>query len=151
MKFFRTSLAAAGIVGLALSGATAGTPDYKIVDGGIPTSLTGEAGDAAKGQETMTNRKLGNCLACHAVSELSNLPFHGEVGPPLDGVADRYTEAQLRLLLVNAKAVFEGTIMPAFHKTDGYNRPLDKFAGKPILTAAQVEDVLAYLKTLKEQ
>ena len=69
----------------------------------------------------------------------------------MDGVADRYEEAQLRLLVVNAKAVFEDTIMPGFHTTAGLNRVADKFKDKPILTAEQVEDVLAFLQTLKEE
>ncbi|AXS40480.1 sulfur oxidation c-type cytochrome SoxX [Breoghania sp. L-A4] len=151
MKILRTSLAAAGVLALSLVAAQAGKPAYEIVDGGIAVSLTGKPGDPAAGKVTLADRKLGNCLACHVVSDLSDLPFHGEVAPPLDGVADRYDEAQLRLLLVDSKKVFEGTIMPAFYKSEGFNRPLDKFEGKSILTADQVEDVLAYLLTLKEQ
>jgi len=76
--------------------------------------------------------------------------FHGEVGPPMDGVADRWTEAELRGIVTNSKMMFEGTIMPAFYVDSGYTRPLDDFAGKSILTAQQVEDVVAYLMTLKE-
>ncbi|MEL6479950.1 MAG: c-type cytochrome, partial [Pseudomonadota bacterium] len=72
-------------------------------------------------------------------------------GPPLDGVADRWSEAELRAIIVNSKAVFgDHTIMPAFYRTTGFNRTLEKFAGKTILSAQQVEDVVAYLKTLKE-
>jgi sulfur-oxidizing protein SoxX len=96
------------------------------------------------------NRKQGNCLACHVNSEMSEQTFHGAVGPVLDGVADRWTAAELRGMLVNSKKVFEGTIMPAFYKDSGYNRTLKKFVGKTILKAQQVEDVLAYLQTLKE-
>ena len=124
---------------------------YEIVDGGIPASLTGKPGDPAAGEEAMLNRKLGNCLACHAVTKLKSHPFHGEIGPALDGVADRYSEAQLRLILVNAKQVFDNTMMPAFYKSEGFTRVMDSFAGKSILTAKQVEDVLAYLHTFKEE
>ena len=81
---------------------------------------------------------------------MSEQTFHGAVGPVLDGVADRWTAAELRGMLVNSKKVFEGTIMPAFYKDNGYNRILKKFEGKTILKAQQVEDVLAYLQTLKE-
>lgn len=121
----------------------------KIVDGGIPDSLTGAAGDPAAGRDAMINRKLGNCLACHEVSALREEPFHGEVGPSLDDVASRYNEAQLRLLVSDSKKIFDGTIMPAFHRTGGLNRVSKKFDGKTILTAQQVEDIVAYLKTLK--
>lgn len=126
-----------------------GLVKYEIVDNGISKSLTGKSGDAAKGEKTFTNRKLGNCLACHQVTAIPSQPFHGEIGPSLDGVADRYSEAQLRMQVVNAKVINPDTIMPAFYRTDGFERVLKKFQGKPILNAEQVEDVLAYLKTLK--
>jgi sulfur-oxidizing protein SoxX len=68
----------------------------------------------------------------------------------MDGVGDRYTEAQLRAIVVNSKAVFgDQTIMPAFYRTEGFNRVAKKFEGKPILNAQQVEDIVAYLRTLK--
>ena len=97
------------------------------------------------------NRKQGNCLACHSNADLAEESFHGEVGPPMDGVADRWSVAELRGIVANSKQMFEGTIMPAFYVDDGYTRPLDDFAGKSILTAQQVEDVIAYLGTLKEE
>ena len=118
--------------------------------GAVTASLTGVAGDPANGRNVFKNRKQGNCLACHVNSEMSDETFHGVVGPVLDGVADRWTAAELRGMLVNSKKVFEGTIMPAFYKDSGYNRILKKFEGKTILKAQQVEDVLAYLQTLKE-
>ena len=151
MKIFRTSVVAAGVVMLGLASAEVGAASYQVVDDGVPASLTGNSGDAAKGKETAANRKQGNCLACHAISDLASMSFHGEVGPSLDGVADRYSEAQLRLILIDSKKIFEGTIMPAFYRTEGYTRPLKKFEGKSILSAEQVEDVIAYLQTLKEQ
>lgn len=151
MKIFRTSMAAAGVVMLGLAFAQAEQVKYEIVDDGIPASLTGSPGDPAKGKDVAINRKLGNCLACHAISDISEQPFHGEVGPTLDGVAGRYSEAQLRLLMVDSKKVFEGTIMPAFYKAEGFYRVRKDFDGKSILTAEQVEDVVAYLMTLKDQ
>ena len=95
-------------------------------------------------------RKQGNCLCVHAVAELENELFHGEVGPSLDGVADRLNEGELRLRVVNPKKINPETIMPAFYVTEGLYRVAKAFVGKPILTAAQVEDVVAYLMTLKE-
>ncbi|CTQ31352.1 sulfur oxidation c-type cytochrome SoxX [Jannaschia rubra] len=124
--------------------------------GGIATSLTGAPGDPANGQALM-DKGSGNCIACHAVTELSHLGFHGTIGPVLDGAADRWTEADLRGIVVNAKNVFEGTMMPSFYRTTGFVRPGDAFTGnapkgdvQPLLTAQEVEDVVAYLMTLKE-
>jgi len=126
--------------------------------GEVAESLTGVPGDAAKGREVMATRSLGNCVACHEVSDMSDVPFHGEVGPMLDGAGDRWSEAELRGLVANAKMTFEGTAMPAFYKTSGFIRPGDAFTGKagseplpPLLTAQQVEDVVAYLMTLKDE
>jgi len=83
-------------------------------------------------------------------SDLSELQFHGEVGPPLDGAGDRWSEAELRGLLANSKETFEDTIMPSFYRVTGFNRNQEKFEGKTILSAQEVEDVLAYLQTLVE-
>ena len=124
--------------------------DVKFEEGAVAGSLTGVAGDPVKGKDWFVGRKRGNCLACHVNSDASSESFHGEVGPPLDGVADRWSEAELRGILVNSKKMFEGTIMPAFYKDTGYTRNNEKFKGKTILEAQQVEDVVAYLLTLKE-
>ena len=120
-------------------------------DGAIGVTLTAQAGDPAAGRKVFMNRKQGNCLACHANEDMSDQSFHGEVGPALDGVADRWEAAELRGIVVNSKMMFEGTIMPAFYKDDGFERNLKKFQGKSILNAQQVEDVVAYLLTLKEE
>lgn len=149
----RLTLLVAGAVAIATTAgaASADLVKYTVVDDrAIPQSLTGKPGDAENGKKVFVNRKLGNCLACHTLSSLSEQPFHGELAPPLDGVADRYSEGELRLRVVDPKVVFDGTIMPAFYRTDGFTRVADEFKGKPILTAEQVEDVVAYLKTLKE-
>lgn len=118
--------------------------------GAVAMSLTGVAGDAANGRKLFANRKLGNCLACHQNNDLLEQSFHGEVGPTLDGVGDRWNEEELRGIISNAKNTFEGTIMPAFYRTSGFYRNMEKFEGKPILSAQDVEDVLAYLLTLTE-
>ncbi len=132
--------------------ATETAPDnVKFVEGEIQASLTGKAGDAKAGRDWYAGRKLGNCLACHQTTDLDELPFHGEVGPTMDGVADRYETAQLRAILVNSKQVFgDETIMPGFYSTKAGVRVADKFQGKTILNAQQVEDIIAYLRTLKE-
>jgi L-cysteine S-thiosulfotransferase len=134
--------------------AEAGLPGVNIVvTGGIatlPAPLTGKPGDATEGAKVVIGRRLGNCLSCHEIGVLREEEFHGDVGPPLDGVAGRWDTAALRMIIVNAKMVFGGeTVMPAFYRTEGLNRVRPEFAGKPILTAQQVEDVVAFLATLK--
>lgn len=116
----------------------------------IAKSLTGKAGDAAKGKKVAINRKKGNCLACHAVTVLKDVPYHGEVAPTLDGVADRYKPGQLRMMIVDQKKYFPDTIMPAMYRKDGLHRVQKKWQGKTILTAQEVEDILAFILTLKD-
>ena len=131
--------------------------DLSFTEGAIATSLTGVAGNPEEGVKVMTTNALGNCVACHTVAALPKVQFPGNIGPALDGVANRYSEAKLRGIIANAKMTFEGSFMPAFYKTDGFNRPGDGYTGKapkgdlpPILTAQQIEDVLSYLVTLKQ-
>lgn len=150
---------AAMVVATLASGAMADVKapgDVMFEDGAVAVSLSGTAGDPAAGAVIM-NKGAGNCIACHAVEALSDLPFHGEIGPPLDGVADRWSEAEIRGIVANAKIMFEDTMMPAFYKTDGFVRLGNGFTGKahegdvaPLLSAQQIEDVVAYLMTLKE-
>jgi len=126
--------------------------------GAIDQSLSGTPGDVERGAVLM-NKGSGNCIACHAVSALSHLDFHGEVGPSLDGAADRWSEAELRGIVANAKMTFEGSVMPAFYKTEGFTRLGNAYTGKaheggevqPLLTAQEIEDVVAFLVTLKEE
>ncbi len=146
---------AAVAVGVALSlavngdAAAAKLVKYKIVDEtSIPKSLTGKPGDAKKGRALAINRKKGNCLACHAMP-IPEQPFHGNIGTDLSGAGGRYSEGELRLRLVDSKVVNPDTIMPAFYKNTGFHRVLKKFKGKTILSAQEVEDIIAYVKTLK--
>ena len=119
-------------------------------DDEIATSLTGTAGDPVAGRALYSNRKKGNCLACHQTTDQSEHLFHGEVGPTMDGVAERYEAPALRAILVNSKIVFgDETIMPGFYSTQVGVRVADKFAGKTIMSAQDIEDVIAYLQTLK--
>lgn len=140
------------VVGLAVAGAfvtSAQTAhsEINIVDETIPQSLTGKSGDAANGKKVVINRKKGNCLACH-VMPIPEQQFHGLTGTDLNGVASRLDEASLRMRMVDSKVINPDTMMPSFHKT-GQHRVLKKFQGKTILSAQEVEDVIAYLMTLK--
>jgi sulfur-oxidizing protein SoxX len=114
----------------------------------IADSLTGKPGDPENGKAVAIDRRKGNCLACHQMP-IPEQAFHGAIAPPLMGVGARYTPAQLRLRVVDAKMFNPRTIMPGFYKVDGIHRPLEKFEGKPILSAQEVEDVIAYLETIK--
>lgn len=141
------------MVGLAISGSAiadgAKLVKYQITDGSsISKSLTGKAGDAKKGRTLAIHRKKGNCLACH-VMPIPEQAFHGNIGPDLAGVAGRYSEGEIRLRVVNPKVFNPDTIMPAFYHNAGFNRVLKKFKGKTIISAQDVEDIVAYLMTLK--
>ena len=127
-----------------------GLKPYEIVDGiSIPRPLTDRQGDPARGIKIVVTRKKGNCLACHKVEQLSDYPFHGNIGPELTDVASRMSVGEMRLRLVNPKVINPDTIMPAFYRTEGLHRVMDKFKGKPVLTEQEIEDVIAFLKTLR--
>jgi sulfur-oxidizing protein SoxX len=142
---------------LGLSAGEISPTAVSFVDGSVETSLTGVPGDPALGREIVGNKGLGNCVACHAATDLSDIPFHGEIGPMLDGAGERWSEAELRGIVANAKMMFEDSLMPSFYKTEGFYRPGNAYTGKaaddtfgPLLSAQQIEDVVAYLSTLKD-
>jgi L-cysteine S-thiosulfotransferase len=152
MLVARLSLAAAVLCAGVTTAAAKDIPpgDVKIVDGKVVEAVTDAPVNAADGRKFFADRRLGNCLACHANSEMSEQLFHGEVGPPLDGVAERWTPEELRAIVVNSKAVFgEQTVMPGFYSLDVGKDVAEAFQGKTILTAEQVESIVAYLATLK--
>lgn len=123
---------------------------FEIVDQfSIPEALTTTPGDPARGRDIAINRRQGNCLACHGMP-IEEQQFHGEIGPPLYGVANRYDAGELRLRIVDSKVINPESIMPSFYRADGFHRVTSQFADKPILTAQEVEDVVAYLMTLTE-
>ena len=158
MKLTTITLAAVVALTTAATAETVAPADVQYDDyGAVAASLTGVAGDAANGAVVMKTKSKGNCIACHAVSALNDAPFHGEVGPELDGVGDRWSSAELRGILSNAKITFDGTVMRAYYKVDGFIRPGNAYTGKaadgalsPLLSAQDIEDVVAFLSTLKE-
>lgn len=150
MKHSKLMAAAMGFVvagAFAVSAQSQEMANVNIVDGTIPTSLTGKPGDPVTGRKVVINRKKGNCLACHQMP-IPEQQFHGETGPDLSDVGARMSEAELRMRLVDPKVVNPDTMMPSFYKTD-LHRVLKSFQGKTVLDAQEVEDIIAYLKTLK--
>jgi L-cysteine S-thiosulfotransferase len=121
---------------------------YRIINSAIPEPLTDQSGDAVRGRRIVLDREGGDCLICHAMP-LPQRQFHGTIGPPLDGVGSRYSAGELRLRLVDSKALNPDTIMPAYYRVEGLHRVHERYRGKPILTAQQIEDVVAYLLTLQ--
>ena len=115
----------------------------------IPLSLTGAAGNAVRGRAIVGSRQVGLCLLCHS-GPFPEERFQGDLAPPLAGAGSRLTEGQLRLRIVDSGRANRASIMPAYFKIDGLTRVAPAFSGKSVLSAAQVEDVVAYLQTLRE-
>jgi sulfur-oxidizing protein SoxX len=116
---------------------------------GLPESLTGARGDPARGRAIVANRQVGLCLLCHS-GPFPEERLQGNLATDLAGAGSRWSEAQLRLRIVDPDRITPGTIMPAYHRTDALVRVAPAFRGKPILTAEQIEDVVAFLTTLKD-
>jgi len=158
MKFSKLIYSIAGLmIGTALTiglAAPSDAAEFNLasarVGDGIPKSLTGKPGNAKKGRATAIHRKKGNCLACHTMPAPEQAD-HGNIGPDLNGVGSRYKLAELRLRLVSAKTLNPDTIMPSFYLKSGFHRVQKKWQGKTIISAQDVEDILAYLVTLKEK
>jgi len=113
----------------------------------IPASLTGAKGDPARGREIVTNRQVGLCLLCHS-GPFPEERFQGNLAPDLRSSA-RLNEGQIRARIVDPRKSNRDSIMPAYFDTAGLNRVAPSFRGKTLLTAEQIEDIVAYLRTLK--
>lgn len=121
---------------------------YEVVGDAIPASLTGAPGDPKRGRAVVTNRQ-NTCLLCHS-GPFPEERFQGDLSPDLKGTGARWTEGELRLRMVDASRLNPATIMPSYYKIDGLTRVGAAWRGKPILTAEQIEDVVAYLTTLRD-
>ena len=111
-------------------------------------SLTGTPGDAARGRALVLER-TSTCILCHS-GPFPEEKFQGDLAPDLAGAGSRWSEGQLRLRLVNAARLNPATIMPSYYRVDGLDRVAPAWRGKPILSAEQIEDMVAYLATLRQ-
>jgi sulfur-oxidizing protein SoxX len=121
---------------------------FRVIADGIPEAIGGATGSAERGRALILGREAANCLLCHAVPE-PGVRFSGNVGPPLGGVARTFSVAQLRLRIVDNMRVNPTTIMPSYYRIEGFDQVAGAYRGKPILDAEQIEDIVAYLATLR--
>lgn len=122
---------------------------FTVIGGAIPASLTGVAGDPVRGRAVVLDRRLGACLLCHT-GPFPEEKLQGTLAPDLSGAAMRYSEGELRLRLVDPTRLNPDTIMPPYYRVEGLTRVGAAWRGKPILTAEQIEDAIAFLATLHD-
>jgi len=139
------ALLAACIAGTGVASAAQG---YQVSGDRIEASLTGTPGDAARGRQIVENRAVSACLLCHS-GPFAAPHLQGTIGPPLAGVGSRLNAGQIRLRLVDPRKLNPNSVMPAYYVTEGLNRVARDAQGRPALSAAQIEDVVAFLMTLR--
>ncbi len=123
-------------------------PALRVAGDAIPQALTDTPGDAARGRAIVANRQQGLCLLCHT-GPIPEERFQGNLAPDLAGAGARWSEGQLRLRIADAQRLNPASIMPAYYRSDGLARVGANWQGKPVLEAQQIEDVVAFLLTLK--
>lgn len=122
---------------------------YAVRGDAIERPLTGRAGDPARGQSLMADRQRSLCTLCHA-GPFPDAHAQGTLAPDLRGVGGRLTEGQLRLRIVDMKSLIPSTIMPSYYRVDGLRRVAAAWRDKPVLAAGEIEDIVAYLLTLRD-
>jgi len=120
-----------------------------VADHAMPVSLTGAKGDPARGRAIVVNRQVGLCLLCHS-GPLEEERFQGNLAPDLRGTGSRWSEGELRLRIVDSGRINPASIMPSYFRTEGLVRVAAAYRGKPVLSAQQIEDVVAFLITLRD-
>ncbi len=139
---------AASLIALGTAANAQAVRPFTVVGDAIPASLTGTVGDAARGRALVVERS-STCILCHS-GPFPEQRFQGDVAPSLAGTGSRWSEGEIRLRLVDASRLNAATIMPSYYRIDGLSRVGRAWQGKPILTAEQIEDIVAYLVTLRE-
>ena len=130
------------------AGAPAFVP-FDVAGDAVPAPLAGLQGDAGRGAAIVRDRRRGNCLICHRLP-FADEPFQGDIGPDLTGVAARLDAGQIRLRLIDQSRLDPETVMPPYFRVDGLADVAPEFAGRPVLSAQEIEDVVAYLTTLRD-
>ena len=141
----RFALACILLVNLILASAHAQT----VVGDAIFDSLSGVPGDPVRGRAIVASRQTGLCLLCHS-GPFPEERFQGNLAPELSMSSKRLTAPQLRARIVDASRFNSGTIMPAYYKTEKLNRVAPKWLGQTILSAQEIEDVVAFLVNLNQ-
>jgi len=122
---------------------------YTVVGDGIPKPLTDEKPNVENGRRIVTERQTGLCVLCHS-GPFPEVRFQGNIAGNLAGTGSRWSEAQLRLRLVDASRLNPQTLMPSYYRTAGLARVGWQWRGQPVLSAQQIEDVVAFLRTLRD-
>jgi len=140
-----------GLLFAAMAGCAVAVPgelaSYSVEGDAIPAALSSVAGDPARGKTVVMGRE-SNCLLCHAIPE-TGVRFMGNIGPPLSGIGARLSAGQLRLRIVDQSRLNRDTVMPSYYRVEGLTRVAPAYQYKPVLTAGQIEDVVAFLQTLQ--
>ena len=138
------------LAGLALALASCGdaeprlVSETQIVGDAIPSPLSEASAIAARGKTVFMDREGGHCVLCHAIEGLE-AEFQGNVGPDLSAVGERLSPGQLRLRIVDYQIVRPGTLMPSYYRIHDLYQVGEEYQDQPILTAIEVEDLVAYL------
>lgn len=146
------TVASAGMLALLIGQAAAADQAiarHEVAGDAIPLPLDSCDGDANRGRRLVLDREKGNCLICHRVP-VPNEPSQGDLAPSLAGVGGRLNAGQLRYRLVDQSKLNPATLMPPYYRVDGLQRVADRYRGQPVFTAQEIEDVVAWLASLKE-
>ena len=129
--------------------AAAGLPSVVVVGDAVPAPLTGQPGDPARGRALVVDRRAGLCLLCHA-GPFPEERFQGTLAPDLGGAGSRWSTGQLRLRLVDGRRLNPDSIMPTYYRVEGLERVAAAWRDRPVLAAQEIEDVVAFLATLRD-
>jgi sulfur-oxidizing protein SoxX len=124
-------------------------PTFEVSGDAIPAPLEGRKGDAVRGLAVILDRRTGNCLICHSLN-VPDEAFQGEIGPPLDGVGGRLSAGQIRLRIADQSRLNPDTLMPPYYRVTDLVNVAPEYRGNPALDSQQIEDIVAYLSSLKE-
>lgn len=122
--------------------------NHMIEGDAIPERLNDQVGEITRGKQVFSERGQGHCVLCHKVAVL-DVPFQGNIGPDLSQIGRHLSEGQLRLRIADASRIYPGTVMPSYYRSGGFNQIEEAYEGQSILTAGQIEDLVAYLASLK--